>query len=251
MRVNFKKLVPLVLIKAFVIGNGIAMAMGAWPIDLPQWPYNDQEKESLSALIPLSVKTSDDVSPAVALGTLYFLHNELGRAENVVGGAFTSHPDDSQTCALYYAIQAKKAGAMWDFAFGQIKLHRLKAALAELKECALKSPNALDVQIFALATFAAVPQIGESAAKTSLELAQHVETCLRDKRWADAPPTLAASAWLAIARVYLYFAQHDSAQHVVWKAKAESAWNAYQALKIAPEWLTKDHEYVSATLAKI
>ena len=250
MKINLKKLVPLVLIKTFVIGNCVAMFLGTWPVNLPQWSYNPSEKETIGTLTQLISAKQDDPAPAAALGTLYFLHNELDRAESAVQSAFIAYPDDPQTCALYQAIQAKKAGAMWDFAFGQIKLRRLKTALMKLNTCAQNAPDALDVQIFALATFASVPKIGSNAA-TGLTFAQHMETRLHHQQWADAPPALTASAWLAIARVYLYFAQHDATQKALWKIKATHAWNAYQALNTAPEWLTNEREYVSTTLVKV
>jgi hypothetical protein len=250
MRPNLKTLVPLILLQTFIIGNAVAMFLGTWPVRLPSAEYSPQEKDALKTLGEIASKAQDDdLTADLALGTIYFLHNHLNQAEDAIQKGYLVHPEDPQVCALYQSIQAKKAGAMWDLAFGQIKLHRLRAALSALKACAQKAPDALDVQVFALASFAAVPQLGQNA-KIGLELAQQLEMRLHNNHWTDAPAALTAPAWLAIARVYLYFAEHTPAQRAAWNAKAIGAWNAYLALNAAPDWLANDREFVAAKVAK-
>jgi hypothetical protein len=239
-------MVVKVTLSTFVIGNTVAWLSGAQPIDFPQAPYSKTEEQALAGLRA----NAADPESADALAMLYYTHNELDAAAQAIGPALAAQPVSPSAAALDQGIRLKQSGAMLDLAFGQIKLHRLRQALAELWRLAEANPAALDVQVLALAGFASVPGIDDNADR-ALKLIERNKSQLTEASLGHSAPDLIGPGQIAMARTFLYFAENDSARSAEWKQRAAAALAAFQALPQPPAWLDADFREAAGRLKEL
>ena len=233
-----KKSVLIVLrvtLISFVIGNVISWVSGAWPIKFAEIPFTSAEQFFINEHSAGQAKATG--SDAQSIGMIYFLHNRLDDAAEVVEKAREEDSSNYSLAALAAAIEVKKAGARLDLLFGQRKLYQLKQALAQLKTVSDRAPEQFDVQLLALWAFASVPDISESAANAQ-KVSQRITHVLASN---SLPTELAASAWLGLTRLYLYLADEgDEKSKATARSKAKMAWQAYQKTDAHPVWLEQD-----------
>jgi len=222
----------------FVIGNIIAWISGAAPIKFPETPFSAAEQTFIAE--HQAGQTAANAADAQSLGMIYFLHNHLITAADVVNKAIDQESNNSGLAALSAAIEVKRAGARLDLLFGQRKLYQLKQALAKLKVVSDAVPEQLDVQLLALWAFASVPDISDSAAHAQV-IAQRITPVLADNA---VPKELAASAWLGLMRLYLYIAgeEENHTLAATLQGKAKMAWQQYQKLNVHPVWLEQESQ---------
>ncbi|PHM70615.1 hypothetical protein [Xenorhabdus kozodoii] len=235
---NVKKKKPLMIalrgtLITFVIGNVIAWLSGAWPIKFTEIPLSEEEQAFIATQTENSI-----ASDAKTIGLIYFLHNYLEKAAEVVKTEQAQGNTTTELEALSAAINAKIAGTRLDLLFGQRKLYQLKQALAQLKQTSDALPAQLDVQLLALWAFISVPDIGDSEAN-ALVIEQRIKPVLLEE---GVPKDLAASGWLALTHLYLNMANEDDANSDSWKTKSLEAWKRYQQLDSQPLWLVKESQ---------
>ena len=222
----------------FVIGNVIAWISGAAPIKFAETPFSSAEQSFIAD--HTAGQTEVNPSDAQSLGMIYFLHNRLNDATVVVNKAREQDRDNVSLMALEAAIEVKQAGARLDLLFGQRKLYQLKQALAKLKTVSDQVPEQFDVQLLALWAFASVPDISDSAANAQI-ISQRITPVLVNNA---VPKELAASAWLGLMRLYLYFSDEgeDKSESATAQTKAKMAWQEYQKIDVHPVWLEQESQ---------
>lgn len=244
---KFGFVVIQVLLITFVVGNAIAWLSGAKPINFPRLPYSSADKTVVEQMesIPIGNISSEY---AQSLGMLYFLHNHIDKAYQVLHSALGKDKHNPSLEALNAANDVKRAGERLDLLFGQVKLYELKQALHTLKTVSDAVPEQLDVQILALWAFVAVPGINDSA-KNAAVIARRLEPMLNTEQ--SIPKTLAASSWLAMTKLYLYMAdsKDSNVPTMAWQRQAMNAWQHYRLLKTQPIWLQSESDIVAQSVA--
>lgn len=230
----------------FVIGNVIAWISGAAPIKFAEIPFSPAEQAFITEHAVGHESTT--ASDAQSIGMIYFLHNRLNEAADVLEKARAEDGGSDSLTALAAANEVKKAGARLDLLFGQRKLYQLKQALGQLKTVSDRAPEQFDVQLLALWAFASVPDINESAAHAQT-ISQRLTPVLADNA---IPKELAASAWLGLTRLYLYLADEgDEKSQATARSKAKMAWQAYQKTDVHPAWLEQESQMLEQAVKEL
>lgn len=140
------------LLISFVVGNIVAWSMGAYPQEFKLKPYSAGEAETIRDLEMEMSENPDEPEIKTELGTLYFQHNDLDKAEVILERAVEQSPDDGELLAIYSANEAKQAGAMWDFSWGILKLNRLGNAVDGLNRAIELAPDNFMVRLYRMNT---------------------------------------------------------------------------------------------------
>lgn len=136
----------------FIVGNIVAWSMGAYPRSYEQLPYSQEELGNIRELQQEIESYPDEVEPKKDLGLIYFNHNDLERADEVLESALQSDPNHAESLAVWGGNEAKSAGAMWDFTWGIWKLIRLDNAVEGLNRAVELEPNNFNVRLFRINT---------------------------------------------------------------------------------------------------
>ncbi len=148
---DHSKIVTTLLI-SFVIGNVVAWSMGAYPKSFDVQPYTPDESETISDLTEEINENPNEPDVRAELGTLYFQHNDLDKAEDLLREVVELNPSDAEALAIYSANEAKQSGAMWDFTWGIMKLNRLGNAVDGLDRAVDIDPDNFTVRLFRMNT---------------------------------------------------------------------------------------------------
>jgi hypothetical protein len=138
---------------SFVIGNIVAWSMGAYPRSLEKVPYSNDDLQTISDLEAEIIDYPDESEIKKELGEIYFFHNDLDKAEDVLYHAVVEDDQNAEALAVWSANEAKQAGAMWDFTWGIWKLSRLSDSIDGLNKAVTMDPENLTVRLFRLNTF--------------------------------------------------------------------------------------------------
>lgn len=141
-----------ILLSSFIIGNAVAWAMGAYPHDFPRQPFSREETEQIADLTAEARDNPGEASVKVELGRLYFHHNELDQAETQLDQAVNLEPANAEALAIFYANEAKQAGAMWDFTWGLFKLNRMEKVVNGLNQAVAMEPGNFTVRLYRMNT---------------------------------------------------------------------------------------------------
>ena len=188
------------LVTSFVIGNIISWMMGAWPKDFPVKSYTAEEQSILLELQEELQEVPDDDSLRVELGSIYFQHNELDKAESELEKAIALNPHNSEGKSWYYANQVKQSGAMFDLSMGLLKLYKLNTGIEGLNQTVQEAPEDAVIRITRLATLASV-----GTRVSSFSLFQEDERWFLDKQVQDQDyfsPGIERGFYLNFARAY-------------------------------------------------
>ncbi|MBU2510057.1 hypothetical protein KJ966_01925 [bacterium] len=142
----------LVLLSTYIIGNVVAWIMGAYPHDYPVKPYHPAEINMISDLSGEINKYPDEVDTKVELGELYFKHNDLEKAEELLSQAIEQESENGEALVVYSANEGKLSGAMWDFTWGFMKLNRMQNAVAGLNKAIELEPDNFKIRLYRLNT---------------------------------------------------------------------------------------------------
>ena len=140
------------LLANFIIGNIVAWSMGAYPRSFEQTPYSQEELAYIRELQQEIRTYPDEVEPKKDLAVIYFHHNDLDSADELLESALASDPNHAESLAVWGGTEAKSAGAMWDFTWGIWKLMRLDNAVEGLNRAVELEPNNFNVRLFRLNT---------------------------------------------------------------------------------------------------
>lgn len=144
---NSQKIVVSLAI-SFLIGNAVAWSMGAYPRDYSLKPYSEEDLTLIDELKEEIRTNPDEVDIKTDLGALYFTHNDLDKAEEILTQARQEDDSNAEALAIWSANEAKQAGAMWDFTWGIWKLNRLEDAANGLKQAVRLDPENLNVRMY-------------------------------------------------------------------------------------------------------
>ncbi|NQU64834.1 MAG: hypothetical protein HQ517_11225 [SAR324 cluster bacterium] len=133
---------------SFLIGNVVAWSMGAYPRDYTLKPYSEEDLTLLNELKEEIRIHPEEADIKTDLGSLYFTHNDLDRAEAILTQAKQEDNSNAEALAIWSANEAKQAGAMWDFTWGIWKLNRLKNAVNGLKQAVRLDSENLNVRMY-------------------------------------------------------------------------------------------------------
>ncbi len=156
---NSQKIATSLLI-SFVIGNAVAWSMGAYPREYPLKPYTNEDLVIINGLHEEIDEYPDEADIKTDLGELYFVHNDLDKAEAILGKAKLEDNNNAETLAIWSANEAKQAGAMWDFTWGLWKLNRLGKAVKGLNQAVRLDPESLNVRMYRTNTILGMKQEG-------------------------------------------------------------------------------------------
>ena len=216
----------------FIIGNTVAMLMGAWPITFTPAPMTREEARTVDSLRATLGSSPGDPVASESLALLTFLHDDLAASRTAIDAV--SPPLDPSLAAIDAALRVKEAGAMLDLAFGQRKLARLRQALSELDHLAASHAADTGMQILVLATFASVSSVDNSLSRAR-QLADTLTPRLEQEQL---PATLEASGWLAIAATEAATADIETtdAAQAAWK-RHDAALARFDSINGVPDWL--------------
>ncbi|MFE8073090.1 hypothetical protein QQM79_18670 [Marinobacteraceae bacterium S3BR75-40.1] len=141
------------LLISLVIGNAIAFANGAWPVDFPPIPYTESDQAFMAELKKEAAADTKDPLVFSTLGALYTLHNDIDSAHKALTQARQLDPDDPQILSWYSMNQTKRAGARLDLLMGLRKLYQLNQGIAGLNHAVKDSPDDAQLRLNRLATF--------------------------------------------------------------------------------------------------
>ncbi|MBT4090433.1 MAG: hypothetical protein HN580_25430 [Deltaproteobacteria bacterium] len=144
---NSQKIATTLLI-SFVIGNAVAWSMGAYPRDYAVKPYSEEDLTIINELKEEIRNHPDEADIKTDLGALYFTHNDLDKAEEVLGQAKQEDSSNAEALVVWSANEAKQAGAMWDLTWGIWKLNRLENAVNGLEQAVRLDPESLNVRMY-------------------------------------------------------------------------------------------------------
>ena len=144
--------IAVTLLISFVIGNVIAWSMGAYPKDFDTKPYSEDESEMIRDLTIEIRENPEEADIRTELGTLYFQHNDLDKAEALLEEAVELDSSDAEALAVYSANEAKQSGAMWDFTWGIWKLKRMGDAVDGLNRAVELDPDNFTVRLYRMST---------------------------------------------------------------------------------------------------
>ncbi|MBU3914054.1 hypothetical protein KKA14_00795 [bacterium] len=86
------------------------------------------------------------------LGELYFAHNDLDKAGDILSSAKNNAPQSGTVLAVLSANQAKQSGAMWDFTWGIRKLNLLSDAVEGVNKAVELEPTNFLPRIYRINT---------------------------------------------------------------------------------------------------
>jgi tetratricopeptide (TPR) repeat protein len=138
---------------SFVIGNIIAWSMGAYPRSVEKVPYSNDDLHTISDLKAEIKEYPEESEIKKELGEIYFFHNDLDKAEDVLYQAVDEDNQNAEALAVWSANEAKQASAMWDFTWGIWKLSRLSDSIDGLNKAVTMDPENLNVRLYRLNTF--------------------------------------------------------------------------------------------------
>ena len=138
------------VITSFIIGNIMAWTFGAYPRNFPFKEYSEEELKIVQELNLELKKNPSDSILKTELGKIYFMHNDLDKAEDIVGDVKMELEKNSELLVVRSAIKAKQAGAMWDFSMGIMKTLQLKWALDGFDKSVEMSPENPTIRLFRL-----------------------------------------------------------------------------------------------------
>ena len=141
-----------VLVSSFIIGNAIAWAMGAYPNSFPLQPYSPDEVQAVQELETEIKENPGEADIKTELGEIYFRHNDLDRAEQLLSTAVEESPESGMSLVVLSANKAKQAGAMWDFTWGIRKLSLLGEAVDGLNKAVEIEPEDFAVRLYRMNT---------------------------------------------------------------------------------------------------
>jgi hypothetical protein len=138
---------------SFVIGNIIAWSMGAYPRSVEKVPYSNDDLQTISDLKAEIKEYPDESGIKKELGEIYFFHNDLDMAEDILYQAVDEDHQNAEALAVWSANEAKQAGAMWDFTWGIWKLSRLSDSIDGMNKAVTMDPENLTIRLYRLNTF--------------------------------------------------------------------------------------------------
>jgi len=160
---------------------------------LPVVPLSADERQ-----YEQSLKSTADTDAKIALGQLYFMHNEIDRADAVLAPVVAAEPKNAQALAWYGANNCKLAGARGPWLMGLDKLVMVRSCLQQVDQALALAPKDFTVQMVHMETGAAVDKFGslDRAAATQKEV---------ERTLAASPQALPADAraqfWVTAARI--------------------------------------------------
>ena len=212
-----KKIAGIAL-TSFIIGNIVSWSMGAWPRDFEEIPYTPSELETISELQTEIAEEPEEGSLRAELGSIYFRHNELDKAETELTEAVRLEPDNAESKAWFYANEVKQSGAMFDPLMGIRKLNRLNTGIDELNSAVDADPDNAIIRLIRLETIASVGTVS-----SSFSVYQEDEDWFQSKLEHNAnyfPKNLAQSFYLSLAKAY--HAQEDTTRSKYYLEKIET-----------------------------
>jgi hypothetical protein len=226
----------------FVTGNVIGAFMGAWPISFPRLPMSSLEEASVKELRAKLAAQEGDASSSEALGLIEFLHNDLVEARTIVDGVSGRRPPS--LAAVDAALRVKEARATLDLLFGQLKLTHLQAAVADLERLSRENADDVTIQVLALSTFAANPDLDVDRDSTE-QIAKALDQRLKTS---SVPVELGGLGWLAIAQVWNNSATAGAgATRQSAAIGRDAALEAFDALSDKPAWLLAERGALKET----
>ena len=215
------RILAIVLISGFVIGNVASWSMGAWPRDFPQVPYSTEDLETMNELKTEIKAEPQDASLKAELGSIYFRHNELDKAEEELEQAIELEPKNPEIRSWYYANELKQTGAMLDFTWGLTKLYRLNKAVKNIDATVKDDPDNAIVRVTHLSTIVSVGGIHRS-----FRLFHEDELWFKKKQEQSAdyfPDLLKRSFYLSLAKAHLIQAEIDKEPAKVEQSRQRSS----------------------------
>jgi len=232
---------------AFIVGNSIAFAMGAGPIEFPQYEFLPGDQQSVDALVKLHDDDPSNPEFATALGTLYFLSNRLDAAEEVTASIPEEFSDSPKVRLLNHLIAIKRSGESLDLWFGQVKLYQLNKLIDAIYQVS-EEDDSLDTQLAVVATLSELTDVGNSE-ELGLKVAQRIEDQLTTMPEGALPIDLEASTYQALSNMYL-IALKNTGDLEAFGSLAKNAVNKYDQLysKIDAKsgWLEEGHQLVES-----
>lgn len=219
-----------VTLATFITGNIVASLMGAFPVTFSPIAMSVIETKVVEDLNSTLARTQGDPAASENLALIHFLHDDLPAARAAISGARA--PFEPTLAAVDAALRVKEAGAMLDLLFGQLKLARLKQALADLDRLASDNPEDTGMQVLALATFASLPNIDDMLLKAQ-QLAANLTPRLEQQ---SLPAELRASGWLAIAVTEAATAA-EAQEYAAALKRRDAVLARFDSLTDLPTWL--------------
>ncbi len=156
-------------------------------------------KENMSYEAELKEQIAEgDNDARTALGRLYFMHNRIKEAQDILELAVSTDPKNAEALAWLGANNTKKAGKMFPWLMGIRKLGTLKKGLAQIDKALKMEPNNITVKLISVNTGAEVKRNGslENAKKLGDQLLAEIS-----KDEGAYPNSAKAAIFVAVAKV--------------------------------------------------
>lgn len=190
--------------------------------DFPQRAYSEEERAFREML-----EQSSEFDSRLALARLYFEHNQLDRADELLRVLVAEEPGDAQALAWYGANNCKRAGRAQPWLMGFYKLYRVYDCLAQVREAAAQAPDDLTAQLVLVNTGAVVDMFGSlDSAEAALEKLLAGREAPGDRY----PPGPRAHLFLAAAQVEQARGDQDAARRYLEEVLALDADSATVAM---------------------
>ena len=121
----------------------------------------DESAQSLKNMLIKQIEEDNEYVAKLQLGRLYFEHNQLEAADEMLLELIEEDPEHMEALAWYGANQCKIIGESQPWLMGIKKLSRAKACLERVKTALDSSPDDFTIQLIAITT-GSVVNVGDS-----------------------------------------------------------------------------------------
>jgi uncharacterized protein HemY len=182
---------PATLLKAASAAALLALA-GCAQV-LPVLPLSPDERQ-----YEQSLQSAADNDAKVALGQLYFMHNDIDRADQVLKPVVAADPKNAQALAWYGANNCKLAGRRGPWLMGLDKLLMVRECLQQVDQALAMAPKDFVVQMVHMETGQAVDKFGSLDRAAATQKQVEGELAARPQAL---PADARAQFWVTAARI--------------------------------------------------
>jgi hypothetical protein len=170
-----------------------ALALAGCAQVFPVQPLSADERSYEQQL-----RATADTDAKIALGQLYFMHNQIDQADAVLAPVVVAEPKNGAALAWYGANNCKLAARRGPWLMGMDKLWLVRSCLAEVDQALALAPTDFNVQMVHMETGHTVNMFGslDKAAATQAQVEKFIAA-----QPGALPPDARAQFWVTASRI--------------------------------------------------
>ena len=138
------------LCKILLLSAGIGVLSGCAQ-DFPKISMDDNTK-TLNEMLNTTIAEDDDYDSKVQLASIYFSHNYIDQANELLSSLVSENPNHAEAAAWFGANNCKLAARSTPWLMGLRKLYRVNKCLHQVEEALAKAPDDFTVRLISINT---------------------------------------------------------------------------------------------------